>query len=97
MLEQAQLLGLEWTSDDASPKRAMPFVRLPAERVEPFVNAIPLYSLAVAAGAFVQGDVPEPEAWVMPSGRVQPAAGLFVASVVGESMNRRIPNGAFCV
>jgi hypothetical protein len=28
---------------------------------------------------------------------VRPALGLFVALVVGESMNRRIPNGAYCV
>jgi phage repressor protein C with HTH and peptisase S24 domain len=28
---------------------------------------------------------------------VRPGEGLFVAQVVGESMNRRIPNGAFCI
>jgi phage repressor protein C with HTH and peptisase S24 domain len=39
----------------------------------------------------------EAEAWVDPAGRVRPAAGLFVARVVGESMNRRIPSGAYCV
>ncbi|MHB1243004.1 MAG: S24 family peptidase [Gaiellaceae bacterium] len=61
------------------------------------MNAIPLYSLAVAAGAFGEKQVPEPDAWVMPNGRTQPTQGLFVAQVVGESMNRRIPNGAFCI
>lgn len=34
---------------------------------------------------------------MVPSGRTRPQPGLFVAQVVGESMNRRIPNGAFCV
>jgi type I restriction enzyme R subunit len=96
VLEQAELLGLEWTSEDRE-QEAVPFVRLPAERVKPFVNAIPLYSLAVAAGELAAGDAPEPEAWVIPTGRVQPAAGLFVAPVIGESMNRRIPNGAYCI
>jgi uncharacterized protein len=28
---------------------------------------------------------------------VRPQPGLFVAQVVGESMNRRIPNGAWCL
>ena len=62
-----------------------------------YENAIPLYALAVAAGGFGEAQVPEPDAWVAPSGRTQPAPGLFVAQVVGESMNRRIPNGAYCV
>ena len=62
-----------------------------------YENAIPLYALAVAAGGFGEAQVPEPDAWVAPSGRTQPAPGLFVAQVVGESMNRRIPNGAFCI
>jgi uncharacterized protein len=34
---------------------------------------------------------------VEPLGRTKPGEGLFVARVVGESMNRRIPNGAYCV
>jgi endonuclease YncB( thermonuclease family) len=54
-------------------------------------------ALAVAAGGFGDGRTPETEAWVDPGGNTRPAAGLFVAQVVGESMNRRIPNGAFCV
>jgi uncharacterized protein len=28
---------------------------------------------------------------------VRPQTGLFVAQVVGESMNRRIPNGSWCL
>ena len=38
----------------------------------------------------------EPVAWVQIEG-LRPAEGLFVARVTGESMNRRIPNGAYCV
>ncbi|MBA3433724.1 MAG: DUF3387 domain-containing protein [Actinobacteria bacterium] len=52
---------------------------------------------AAAAGSFGEAQAPEAEAWVAPNGRVSPAPGLFVAQVVGESMNQRIPNGAFCV
>lgn len=35
--------------------------------------------------------------WVSPEGRTRPGPGLFIAQVVGESMNRRIPNGAWCL
>jgi len=63
----------------------------------------------VAAGRFsgeqVVDEVPQQEEarnpddyeWVIYDGRPRPAQGLFVAQVVGESMNRRIPNGAYCV
>jgi type I restriction enzyme R subunit len=94
VLEQAEALGLERVEAAAA---VAPFVRVPVGEVEPYVNAIPLYSLAVAAGGFGDGRSVEPEAWVDPHGRVRPGQGLFVAQVVGESMNRRIPNGAFCV
>jgi phage repressor protein C with HTH and peptisase S24 domain len=94
VLAQAELLGFERVDEAAA---VVPFTRLAPEAVEPYVNAIPLYSLAVAAGRFGDGRAVEPEAWVDPSGRTRPRDGLFVAQVVGESMNRRIPNGAFCV
>ena len=95
VLEQAELLGLEWAElEDAT---VLPFTRVEDANVRPYENAIPLFSLAVAAGGFGEGQTVEAEAWVAPSGRVAPAPGLFVAQVVGESMNRRIPNGAYCV
>lgn len=31
------------------------------------------------------------------TGRTRPARDLFVAQVIGESMNRRVPNGAYCL
>ena len=94
VLEQAALLGLEWAQREDELRDPFAVVE---SGIVPYVNAIPLYSLAVAAGGFGEAQVPEPEAWVAPSGRVAPAPGLFVAQVVGESMNRRIPNGAYCV
>ena len=86
MLEQAELLGLEVAAEPV----VLPFRRLDETEAEAFVNCMPLYSLAVAAGSFGEVQAPETEAWVMPHGRVRPAAGLFVAQVVGESVNRRI-------
>jgi phage repressor protein C with HTH and peptisase S24 domain len=76
--------------------------------VRPFENSVPLYDLKVAAGRFSgeqqAHEVPGNQTfdahefdWVeLPRGR-KPARDLFVAQVVGESMNRRIPNGSFCL
>ncbi len=95
VLEQAELLGLEWAEVEEAV--VLPFTRIADAEVRPYENAIPLYSLAAAAGGFGDGQAVEAEAWVLPNGRVSPAPGLFVGQVVGESMNRRIQNGAFCV
>ena len=70
-----------------------------------------LVVLTVGFGALVGLGIPENEAefyerqfrWghtivtVKPNGRTKPGPGLFVAQVIGESMNRRIPNGSYCV
>ena len=63
-----------------------------------YVTCVPVVPLEAAAGAFseVQGLEGEWE-WVALDSRRKPAPGLFVAKVVGESMNRRIPNGAWCL
>ena len=97
VLEQAAQLGFEF-AEEAEPEPAAPFEVVPDGEARPYENCIPLLSLRAAAGGF-GGDekLVEPEAWVRPNGRTKPAPGLFVAQVVGESMNRRIPNGAYCV
>jgi type I restriction enzyme R subunit len=97
VLEQAVQLGFEFAKE-AEPEPAAPFEVVPDGEARPYENCIPLLSLRAAAGGF-GGDekLVEPEAWVRPNGRTKPAPGLFVAQVVGESMNRRIPNGAYCV
>ena len=83
------------------PQAPTPFHVIPAETARPFVNCVPLYRLEVAAGGFGSSDAaeatPTPEAWVVPHGKRKPGPGFFVAKVVGESMNRRVPNGAYCL
>jgi type I restriction enzyme, R subunit len=99
VLEQAEQLGFEF-SEEPRPAEALsdvlPFRVLSGEEAVPFENCIPLYSLEVAAGGFEEGRSVEVEAWVSTESLTY-APGLFVARVVGESMNRRIPNGAYCV
>lgn len=61
--------------------------------------AAPVMDLRVAAGAFSDTQAPDVDStdWVELPDWVHPQPGLFVAQVVGESMNRRIPNGAWCL
>ncbi len=62
-------------------------------------NAIPVLDLKFAAGNFssVQNLDDGALAWVSPPDWLSLQPGLFVAQVLGESMNRRIPNGAWCL
>jgi type I restriction enzyme R subunit len=102
VLRQAEQLGLELVETPPlvvlGPERlVVPFSRVDLADLVPFENAVPLYSLAAAAGGFGQEQTPEAEDWVRPAGQVPPGPGLFVARVVGASMNRRIPDGAYCL
>jgi DUF2075 family protein len=65
--------------------------------VKPFVNCIPLYDLKIAATGFSEEQQIEDIEWVELPDVFRPKKDLFVAQVVGESMNRRIPNGSWCL
>ena len=77
----------------------LPFERLELHAVSPYVNAVPLVDLKFAAGAFgeTQVNTEATTTWVSLPDFYRPRPGLFVAQVIGESMNRRIPNGAWCL
>lgn len=72
---------------------------LPFRRVDRHAaRAVPLLDLRFAAGAFEQShSLSSGDDWVEPPEWVRIEPGLFVAQVVGESMNRRVPNGAWCL
>ena len=72
---------------------------LPIREVTPYVNAVPLVDLKIAAGGFSdeQRLLDDGTIWVQLPDEFKMGHGIFVAQVVGESMNRRIPNGAWCV
>ena len=77
----------------------IPFRRLHKREVIRFVNCVPLVDLKFAAGAFSNSQAFDPvdAEWVEVPAWVKPQPGYFVAQVVGESMNRRIPDGAWCL
>jgi len=67
-------------------------------RVQPFRTHLPRYSVAVAAGMFLDNQEVTEEGWEeIPPGAVRPQPGMFVARIVGRSMEPRIPDGSLCV
>jgi len=74
-------------------------VAVPVAARRYFQNCIPVYDLRIAAGQFGDFQIPDPEAveWIAPPEGIQPSMDVFAARVEGDSMNRIIPNGAWCV
>jgi uncharacterized protein len=87
----------------------LPLRLLKTSEVKPYVNAVPIYDLAIAAGLFsemqlvneipLSGDINnfDQYQWVELPDSFRIHSGQFVARVVGESMNKRIPNGSWCL
>lgn len=82
---------------------------LQPHKVNPFVNSVPIYELEIAAGLFSKvqtvdaivqdefsGNI-DAYHWVELPDFFRPTRNMFVAKVVGESMNKRIPNGSWCL
>ena len=70
---------------------------LPKSKVIPFVNSVPVYDLRAAAGTFSDlRTVPDCEWIELPPGYT-PSKELFACTVIGESMNKVIPNGSICL
>jgi hypothetical protein len=74
---------------------------------QPFVTHLPCYSLAVAAGPFLESRVIEPgvieggliedQAWEEARAGLRLTREMFVAEIVGHSMEPLIPDGSLCV
>lgn len=75
----------------------LPFKVLPSDEVIPYENCVPLYDLKASAGLFSEEQHVDELDWVELPDFFRPRPGLFVAQVIGESMNRRIPNGSWCL
>lgn len=78
-------------------QQTLPFRRLSPEEVMPYENAVPVYDLEVAAGEFSDPQQVDDCEWIELPDSFRPQQGHFVTKVVGESMNKRIPNGAWCL
>ncbi len=65
--------------------------------VRPFVTHLPRYSLAVAAGKFLENQEVTEEGWEETPSDLRLTPELFVAKIVGRSMEPKIPDGSLCV
>src|SRR5206468_8780058 len=63
-------------------------------RVEPFITHVPMYSLRAAAGSLGEEMQVQAEDWVPAPEGMRLSPDLFVAHVVGRSMEPRIPDGS---
>lgn len=79
--------------------KVVPLRRVTAAERAAGMPAVPLLDLRFAAGTFSDFQSLDDGAidWVAPPDWIRPQPGMFVAQVIGESMNRRIPNGAWCL
>lgn len=78
-------------------KKQIPFRILRNEEVKPYVNSIPLVDISAAAGNFSELQSHSELTWIEPPFNISAKKGYFVCKVVGESMNKRIPNGSYCL
>lgn len=65
----------------------------------PFVNAVPIYDLSAAAGEFSDDQIIDEKEieWIQVPENVQVNRNMFACKVIGESMNKVIPNGSTCL
>jgi len=65
--------------------------------VKEYVTHLPRYSLAAAAGPFLENPEVEVEGWEETPGGLRLSEGMFVARVQGRSMEPLIADGSLCV
>lgn len=80
-----------------SYKKDVPFRILPFHEVKPYVNAVPLVDITAAAGNFSDAQIHSDLDWIELPFHISVKEGYFVCKVIGESMNKKIPNGAYCL
>lgn len=78
-------------------RKEVPFRILRFEEVKPYINSIPLVDISAAAGKFSDLQYHSELTWVEPPFNISAKKGYFICKVVGESMNKKIPNGSFCL
>jgi len=82
-----------------SPKTppAYPFPILSPEEAADCPNAVPIFDIKIAAGDFSKEQWLQDCQYAELPDHFTAKPGFFIAQVVGESMNRRIPNGSWCL
>lgn len=81
----------------AEPAKVLPFRKVGGDLAGRYRTCVPLVTLKAAAGGFGNPDAAESEQWVEPNTNRHLKEGMFVAQVVGHSMEPLIPDGAYCL
>jgi len=84
-------------SFDNESDEARPFKVLPAAKVKPYINSVPLFDIEIAAGEFSHDQWINECAWAELPEHIAIREGYFIAQVIGESMNKKIPNESWCL
>jgi len=79
------------------PAKVLPFRRLNRQEASLTERAVRLVDLKFAAGRFEETYDGDDADWAELPEHFRVSEGMFVAQVVGESMNRQIPNGSWCL
>ncbi|TXC85170.1 DNA/RNA helicase domain-containing protein [Luteibaculum oceani] len=76
-----------------------PSIPIKSEPLIPYENAVPLFDLKAAAGAFSEEQLVEEEnlEWIKVPNHLKASKDLFACRVVGESMNKVIKDGQICI
>jgi len=74
-----------------------PFKILEEKEIDPFKNCIPLYDLKAAAGEFSELQIDPSTEWIAFEESFKYSDDYFVCKVLGESMNKVIPNNSWCL
>lgn len=70
-------------------------IEFPAE-ADKYRTVVPIFDLKAAAGSFGEVQAVECLGWAETPGH-EPREGMFVAQVIGHSMEPRIPSGSYCL
>lgn len=79
------------------PYEGLGYTVVAYEKARPFDGFVPVFDIAAAAGSFSPQQNVDDCDWVELPDEFATREGMFVVRVVGESMNKRIPNGAWCL
>jgi len=94
---------LERHATPIAEAKVLPFRTITPKKGEHFRTCVPLTSLRAAAGRFSeeQSDLDDraewAEDWVTWDGAPKFESGMFVAKVLGDSMEPEIPDGSYCL
>ena len=94
-------LGVDETAPESDfAYKGIEFPIVSYEDAKPYQGFVPIYDLEIAAGGFSEQQAisnPDELDWVQLPEHINTTEGMFVTRVVGESMNKRIINGSWCL